>query len=414
MGAILKGQFQRVLLALCLVAVGCSLLCVPTAQAVPVWGELFELEQPDGSRVEVLIWGDEFYRVVESLDGYTLVRDPASGAICYARLSADGNELESTGVRLGSADANTLGIEPHIRINPEASRAIINEARRYASQGDREVMEGLNLAPSAEGPPSSGAVEAICLIIDFSDEVATIPASEIDDYCNLPGYTGYGNNGSVRDYFYDVSDGNLTYTNFVPTAYYRAIQPKSYYDDCAAPYGERTRELIIEALTDLDNNGFDFSQYDANDDGLIDGINCFYAGVTDCGWANGLWPHSWTVSFSADGVSTYKYQVTGLRATGPTLSTFCHENGHMLCYWPDLYDYDVDPYDSYWRWTVLSHVRLYISNQPAGAVRVSKRLLRLGDHYGFDRTAYRGDGPFEFEHNIQVRASDPRERILSL
>ncbi len=38
-------------------------------------GELFDLRQPDGSLVPVRIWGDEFYRVVESLDGYTLVRD---------------------------------------------------------------------------------------------------------------------------------------------------------------------------------------------------------------------------------------------------------------------------------------------------------------------------------------------------
>ncbi len=45
------------------------------ASAAPVMGELFDLRQPDGSLVPVRIWGDEFYRVVESLDGYTLVRD---------------------------------------------------------------------------------------------------------------------------------------------------------------------------------------------------------------------------------------------------------------------------------------------------------------------------------------------------
>jgi M6 family metalloprotease-like protein len=190
-----------------------------------------------------------------------------------------------------------------------------------------------------EGPRNN--VQGICLIVDFSDDVGTIAASTVGDYCNQVGYTGFGNNGSVRDYFFDVSDGALTYTNFVPTAYYRAANPKTYYTDPNIPYGTRARELIIEALTDLDNHGFDFSQYDANGDGVIDAVNCFYAGNVWNNWAEGLWPHSWTVSFCADGVCTERYQITNM-GTALRLLTFCHENGHMLLGWPDLYDYDYD------------------------------------------------------------------------
>ena len=40
----------------------------------------------------------------------------------------------------------------------------------------------------------------------------------------------------------------------------------------------------------------------------------------------------------ADGVSTYRYQITNI-GNSLTLATFCHENGHMICFWPDLYDY---------------------------------------------------------------------------
>jgi M6 family metalloprotease-like protein len=280
------------------------------------------------------------------MDGFTLVRDPQTGEICYARLSPDGDDLLSTGVSVSSATTgDALGLQPHIRINPEKSRAIVREAREYAAQSEREFLAGLGMAPARVDAPCNGDVKGICLIVDFSDEVAIIAADDVDDYCNLEGYTDYGNNGSVRDYFYDVSDGNLTYTNFVDSVYYRAASPKSYYDDCAASYGERARELVVEALTDLENKGFDFSQYDSNGDGLIDAINCFYAGVTGCGWAEGLWPHSWTVNFSADGVSAFRYQITGI-GSSLRLSTFCHENGHMICYWPDLYDYDVGADDS--------------------------------------------------------------------
>ncbi len=53
-------------------------------------------------------------------------------------------------------------------------------------------------------PPITGNVEGLCLLADFSDQVATIPRGDVVDYCNQVGYTGYGNNGSVRDYFLDV------------------------------------------------------------------------------------------------------------------------------------------------------------------------------------------------------------------
>ncbi len=60
------------------------------AVADPVHGETFSYVQPDGSIVEVRLWGDEFYHIVESMDGYTLVRDQETKAACYAELSADG------------------------------------------------------------------------------------------------------------------------------------------------------------------------------------------------------------------------------------------------------------------------------------------------------------------------------------
>ena len=182
-----------------------------------------------------------------------------------------------------------------------------------------------------------GEVLGIVLLVDFSDDPATIPTSSVDDFCNLEGYSANGNNGSVRDYYYDVSDEALEYTNYVPTYYHRASHTKAYYTDPGVSYGQRARELIIEALDAMEAAGFDFVPY-ANGDGQIDAVNCFYAGGIWNSWAEGLWPHSWTVNWSADGVSTGSYQITDMGST-LTLSTFCHENGHMLMGWPDLYDY---------------------------------------------------------------------------
>ncbi len=325
---------------------GCSvflaavlLVIASSAGAAPTSGEVIEIREPDGSFVELRVWGDEFYSVGETLDGYTVVRDDVSGLLCYALLSSDGRSLISTGVP-ASVLPPAAGIPKHVRIAQDAAR---DQALGVREDFERRAHEGPLAPPKLRVTrgPSTGDVEGIILLVDFSDDVATIPTSTVDNYANLPGYTGDGNNGSVRDYFYDISDGALTYTNYVPTAYYRANHTKAYYTDPGVSYGTRARELIIEALTAMDDAGFDFSQYDADSNGIIDAVNCFYAGGRWNNWAEGLWPHAWTVDFCADGVCTYRYQITDM-GSALTLATFCHENGHMLMGWPDLYDYDGD------------------------------------------------------------------------
>ncbi|MFA5238842.1 MAG: M6 family metalloprotease domain-containing protein [Phycisphaerae bacterium] len=305
------------------------------AYSAPVMGQIYNLRQPDGAAVAVRIWGDEFYQVVESLDGYTLIRDPDTAIICYAILSTDGTELVSTQVRVGESH-EALGIEPHIRISPQSVKQKVRTARTQLAAKMPQTDESATIKTYSESSlPES--VRGICLIIDFPDESGTIPPAEVNNFCNQTGYTGYGNNGSVRDYFYDVSDGDLIYTNYVPTAYYTAIHEKSYYDNPSESVGPKAIELILEALNYLESNGFDFSQYNFN------GVSCLYAGDCNSGWSKGLWPHQGSLSFSADGVSINKYLITYM-GSSIKIGMFCHETGHLLCGWPDLYDTDFDSY----------------------------------------------------------------------
>ncbi len=335
-------RLATALRAVMLLLAAVVLLSGGPAQADPVLGEVFEIRQPGDTAIPARVWGDEFYRVVESLDGFTLVRDPLTMRMCYAELSADENDLISTGIPASEPLPENMQIKPHVRIRKEAVRA------RLEAAGDRLAPPQSGPRPAPQGapvPPSTGQVKGICLLVDFSDEPQQIPVSDANDFLNQQGYNVNDNNGSVRDYFYDVSDGHLTYTNYVPPVYYRAQRPKAYYDDALATPGIRARELVLEALIWLDGQGFDFSQCDSNGDGTIDAINCLYAGART--GDGGLWPHTWTVTFSADGVSSYRYQISDMGAH-LQLGTFCHENGHLVCAWPDLYDrdWDGDQYDS--------------------------------------------------------------------
>jgi M6 family metalloprotease-like protein len=213
---------------------------------------------------------------------------------------------------------------------------------RNADRRARRARAARTRGPAAAPPQeqTTGEYVGLCLLVEFPDVPATITRQQVDDFCNQTGYAEFGNNGSVRDYFAEVSGGKLTYTNIV-TPYYRAKHPRAYYTDESVPQPTRAWELITEALDVLMTQGFDFSPLTADDGGFVRALNVFYAGGRVNNWAKGLWPHSWHLENGYQVTPTtqlYDYQITNIGSM-LTLRTFCHENGHMICDYPDLYDY---------------------------------------------------------------------------
>jgi M6 family metalloprotease-like protein len=319
----------------------------------PFYNKEFEFTQPDGTQIKLRGWGNQNYAVFETLDGFTVTKDPVTGYYEYAKLSADESFLEPTGVRVGLVDPAVLGIEKHIRISKDAAKeqSIMafhrmaamtrwEERRQKEKEAKRMTIMSHGIIPAPPQKETTGDYIGLCILIQFPDVPGTIPQSEVDEFCNKQGYTGFGNAGSVNDYFSDVSGGKLNYTNIV-TQYYTAKNPRAYYTNPAIPFGMRARELILEALNDLKSKGFDFSSLSTDNEGFIYALNIFYAGSRVNNWSEGLWPHSWALATPFDvgnGKKFSDYQFTDM-GRELTLGTFCHENGHMICDFPDLYDY---------------------------------------------------------------------------
>jgi|GEM_PF-576807 len=340
-------------------------LCRIAAPGAP-FAEKVPFTQPDGTQIVLWGQGDEFYAVFETLDGYTVVFNQQTRGYEYAQLSADGEQLVGIGVAVGRGDPAALGLKPHLRINSKAVRKQaaarfarwdqgMEITRRWSDLKSRQRLAELAAAKDgdAKSPPSwttTGQKLGLTLLIDFSDAVGTIPQAEVINYCNGDSYTGYGNNGSVKQYYLDNSANLLTYSNVV-TIYIRAPQPKTYYNNTANDCGIQGRLLItdaIAAMKALANYTTDilptFSNLTVDGSSRVAACNVFFAGANSGVWSYGLWPHSWVLASSIDlgnGKRVYRYQITNL-GTGLTLGTFCHENGHMLCGFPDLYDYDYD------------------------------------------------------------------------
>jgi M6 family metalloprotease-like protein/uncharacterized repeat protein (TIGR02543 family) len=367
-------------------------------------GMPIEWTQPDGTKLELRVFGDEFYGRTETLDGYTVVFDPATEAYQFATLSPDENEFASTGKQVGKADPKTLGLGKGIQINP-ASRAakarkkfdefdavvkqqarweelkqakrnfesFKNEVKKQEKAGkkgfvipmgtvfpDSEIPTSPSKA-SGDGsstgvgaaepaPPSftlSGDVVGLTILIDFYDVPGTVVTqAQVDDYMNKPGYTEFTNAGSVYDYFFVQSAGKLRYNNNV-TYYVRVPKSKAYYDNKATDCGVCGRLILNDALDVLIANGYDFSQLTTK---LVSGqnrvraCNVFFAGADSGVWSFGLWPHRWVLSSPKSvggGKYISDYQITNIGTTASLrIGTFCHENGHMLLGYPDLYSYD--------------------------------------------------------------------------
>lgn len=320
---------------------------------IPFYGKDFTFTQPDGTKLPVRGWGDQRQAVFETHDGFTVVEDPVTGYYNYASRSADGENLHPTGGRPGFANPEALGLKPGIRIKREAAKAKALEAhglppgRSRWEQRRAAARLAMHAALAAPGimpaPPKHqtvGTFIGLCLLVQFPDVQGTIAQQEVSDFCNKHGYNGFGNNGSVYDYYNEVSGGKLKYTNIV-APFYTAKHPRAYYTDESVDQPIRARELIKDALDDLKSRNFDFSHLTVDSQNYVYALNVFYAGPLVNNWAKGLWPHSYHLltpyPLTVNKVA-FDYQFTNMDDE-LTLGTFCHENGHMICDFPDLYDY---------------------------------------------------------------------------
>ena len=165
--------------------------------AAPYFGKLEKFKQPDGTWVDVKLYGDEYYIRAEGLDGYTIIRDEATEWICYANLSGTGDQLLSTGIHYTGTEINAatlrsgLALPKHLQLNDAAliqARETMNENLNNGQPLNRYQLE------STVSPPT-GEVKGLAIVIDFSDAPAKVGLSEYDDFLNGSDYINMGTTG---------------------------------------------------------------------------------------------------------------------------------------------------------------------------------------------------------------------------
>ncbi|MGQ0615798.1 MAG: M6 family metalloprotease domain-containing protein [Acidimicrobiia bacterium] len=297
-----------------------------------IFGELLTFGQENGGEVRLRVFGDEHYARYETPDGFTVVYDPELGQYCYARMAA--GVFRSTGVP--ATAAAPADIVRHLQESPDvvADKSQARRLRRSAVAGgqadDRVVRTfGPNQGLLQGRVLSTGAIKGLTILVNFQDITSTVARPDVEALLNGDNYTRNGNICSAREYFLRVSSGKLDYTNVVVGPYQLSRNRQFYVNNL----------LVEEALQLAVDDGLDLGQFDSRDDGIVDALNVLYAGQTQ--YSGDLWPHNHHISLQFGTMRTDLYLLTSLGRTPAdlTIGTFCHENGHLLCRFPDMYDY---------------------------------------------------------------------------
>lgn len=305
-----------------------------------IYGELLNFPQENGPDVRLRVFGSSHYSRYEDMEGYTVVYDESLGFFCYAVVPE--NRLVSSGVKLD--ERPPAGIVRHLEESNTVVTAVIEE---HLSRGTAEARS-MHSVDRTFGPNkgllngrqlSIGAVRGLTILVNFADVTSTTTAADVEHMTNGPNFTANGNISSVRDYFLTVSNGKLDYTNTVVGPFTLSKKRRHYINNL----------LVEEALDLAVSSGVNLSDFDSRGEGIVDALNVLYAGQSV--YQGDLWPHNFFIDLQHGGVRANLYLLTGLgrNPSELTIGTFCHENGHLLCRFPDMYDYgsrDSDDKDS--------------------------------------------------------------------
>ena len=234
---------------------------------------------------------------------------------------------------------------------------IVQKAQQRRAQANQRRTK--RLAPRKIGDVGSitGQKKGLIILVNFSD-VAFQSGNTNALYQRIANEENFseGNfKGSMRDYFYDQSEGQFELT-FDVVGPVTVSNTQAYYgSNDSQGNDEHPAEMVIEAVN-LADQYVNYADYDWDNNGTVEQVYVVYAGKgeADGGAAETIWPHEYDL-YSAnyfgdgagpqtlDGVTINTYacggELNGQTGVIAGIGTMCHEFSHCLGY-PDFYDTD--------------------------------------------------------------------------
>ncbi len=216
-------------------------------------------------------------------------------------------------------------------------------------------------------PKVNLALRGLLILVNFSDITFNERNNQLafDSLANGENYTYNGATGSCKSYFEVQSNGQYS-PEFDVIGPVTLPQTSAYYATNDAVGNDKyVVDFVVDACKAADEQGVDFSQYDNDNNGVVDFIYIIYAGYAESEGAPSttMWPHNWDLisalyfgysnmdEYYANSASDFKLpEIDGkllnnyacsneLRKSTDTragIGTICHEFSHVLGL-PDYY-----------------------------------------------------------------------------
>ncbi|MDR0683188.1 MAG: M6 family metalloprotease domain-containing protein [Dysgonamonadaceae bacterium] len=334
------------------------LLVVPhQVNAVSAYPYPIEYKQPDESTITIVLKGDERVHWATSVDGYTLLLS-STGFYEYAKKAVSG-DLTLSGIRAHNPDKRTpeetvflKKIMKDLRYSSEQVNVLKQVWETKETALKTKVKSMKNRLQKAQ--TATGIVRAPLILVQFPDKPFIRSKQDFELLMNQPDYTATTDGsitGSVYDYFYDNSYGQLEFQVDVFGPYTLAHNI-AYYDFYSnGNPAIMAREAALAAATD----GCNFADYDSDENDFVDALHLIFAGYgQEAGAPKGdaIWSHaSFTYTEDNDFLAinnkiVYWYSCSPeLRDTYGTnisyIGVIAHELSHVFGL-PDFYDTDYD------------------------------------------------------------------------
>ena len=248
----------------------------------------------------------------------------------------------------------TDALADSIRVRP--CRPVNYQLSAHNSKS-RRALPTFNYQLSTSNP-YIGDRRQLVVLVSFSDQTfeQDDPLPMWNRIFNEEHYTEAPYYGSVHDYFYDQSYGQLRLTFdlcWIKLEESCAKYRSNDYDD------ENSQYLVDDIVTALTERDTDWSLYDWDGDSYVDQLLIVYAGLgmNDGGGSNTIWPHQWWMTEHQDSDGNKREALTVYHDGKPykidcyccvqerpkktdssTFGTLCHEYSHCFGL-PDFYDY---------------------------------------------------------------------------
>ena len=321
------------------IAVCLTAMMIPIkTKAVTAYPGLVEYRQPDGRVVNIMMKGDEFLRWAITEDGYSLLYGH-NGALVYAVKSPDGDLIPSKHVatmlkeRPVEVTAMLKDIPKGLTFSQEQFRQA--ELKRMKRQTQMKKASAAPNAATSEKLPVVGERKMLVILVEFADVKFNKSQEDFEKLMNAENYTENGNFGSVRDYYRENSFGKLDLKTDV-VGIYTLPRERAYYGGNVGGNDANPQAMAMKAV-ELADPDVNFSDYDADGDGVVDGVHIIFAGHGEeaGGGEDCIWSHSYVLTGQRDGKILSRYSCSPeLRNASGNNTTFigviCHEIGHVL------------------------------------------------------------------------------------